>query len=162
MTRPMSFAFSFVCILIFALASLIAVDSACAIVIPFTAVSKQVVKTNAKRDVWAPPVTNPAEGTVWRVGDTVQVTWSTVDPPKHVTNSNGMIVLRNKNGFLKGQGGLGEPLASNFSIYDGHVEVQVPKVPARDDYQVVLFGDSGNESPRFTISNPILAALGPF
>lgn len=38
-----------------------------------TAVPAKRVKV--KRDVWDPPVTDPTEGTVWRVGDTVQVTW---------------------------------------------------------------------------------------
>ena len=77
-----------------------------------------------------------------------------------------------------GPGGLAEPLASNFSLYAGEVKVDVPKVPGRDDYQVVceyisdiykyylrltiipfysVFGDSGNESPFFTIANSMLA-----
>ena len=28
-----------------------------------------------KRDVWAPKITDPREGSVWRVGDRVTVTW---------------------------------------------------------------------------------------
>ena len=48
-----------------------------------------------------------------------------------------MLALRTTNGFLQGPGGLGEPLARNFSIFLGSVEVEVPEIPARDDYQVV-------------------------
>jgi len=114
-----------------------------------------------KRDVWAPRITDPKEGSVWRAGEVVKVTWDTKNPPKHITNSNGVLSLRTTNGFVQGPGGLGEPLASNFSLFDGHVKVTVPKVPGRDDYQVVLFGDSGNESPFFTIAGSMLAPFVP-
>lgn len=62
---------------------------------------------------------------------------STKNPPKELTNSIGKVVLRTSDGFVKGQGGLNEPLASNFSIFDGSVNITVPKVPARGDYQVI-------------------------
>lgn len=61
----------------------------------------------------------------------------TKNPPSQITNTNGMLALRTTNGFLQGPGGLGEPLARNFSIFLGSVEVEVPEIPARDDYQVV-------------------------
>ena len=48
-----------------------------------------------------------------------------------------MLVLRTTKGFVQGPGGLAEPLASNFSLYAGEVKVDVPKVPGRDDYQVI-------------------------
>ena len=38
-------------------------------------VEREVHAIKMKRDVWVPPITSPAEGTVWKVGDTVQVTW---------------------------------------------------------------------------------------
>ena len=38
---------------------------------------------------------------------------------------------------MRGAGGLNEPLAGNFSLYDGEVSFHVPDVPARTDYQVV-------------------------
>lgn len=62
---------------------------------------------------------------------------STADPPSEITNPNGMLVLRTTNGFVQGDGGLAQPLAGNFSLFDGKASVQVPDVPARDDYQVV-------------------------
>lgn len=61
----------------------------------------------------------------------------TTNPPKQITNSVGRVILRNTAGFLPGAGGFNEPLASNFSIFDGVVEVEVPDVPGDDDYQVV-------------------------
>ncbi|TFK52277.1 hypothetical protein OE88DRAFT_1657452 [Heliocybe sulcata] len=44
------------------------------------------------------------------------------------------------------------PIASNFSILLGRYEVHIPQnTTPGDDYAVVLFGDSGNYSPTFTI-----------
>jgi hypothetical protein len=42
-------------------------------------------------------------------------------------------------------------LAQNFDPRKGSVNVTVPLVLNGTDYQVVLFGDSGNFSPAFTI-----------
>lgn len=63
------------------------------------------------------------------------------------------------------------PLAKNFSILEGRHEIQVPNVAPGDDYTIVreylhvhisidrplipgipVFGDSGNDSPAFTIT----------
>ncbi|KAK7016151.1 hypothetical protein R3P38DRAFT_3276413 [Favolaschia claudopus] len=70
------------------------------------------------------------------------------NPPKQVTNKIGRIMLH--------KGDLTTPviLADNFSILLGHIEVTVPWVEDGSDYQIVLFGDSGNFSPLFTISGP--------
>ncbi|TEB30565.1 hypothetical protein FA13DRAFT_1792164 [Coprinellus micaceus] len=44
------------------------------------------------------------------------------------------------------------PLASGFSLADGEVEVEIPAdVESGENYFIVLFGDSGNVSPNFTI-----------
>ncbi|EJC97848.1 uncharacterized protein FOMMEDRAFT_97934 [Fomitiporia mediterranea MF3/22] len=155
MSRIMSSAVSIVSLLVFALSALIAIEPVRALAVP-------EMLTIMRRDVWAPEITSPEEGDVWRVGETVLVTWSTEDAPAQVTNSNGQVVLRTVDGFVQGLGGLNEPLASNFSLFDGKVELQVPTVPARTDYKVVLFGDSGNESPGFTISNPVVEAFNSF
>ena len=62
------------------------------------------------------------------------------------------------------------PLASGFSILDGRHEITVPSVASGSDYAIVreycarllprqwshtllVFGDSGNASPDFTITN---------
>ncbi|KAF8655828.1 hypothetical protein AX16_002913 [Volvariella volvacea WC 439] len=43
------------------------------------------------------------------------------------------------------------PLAEGFMLRDGQVEITVPDFPPRDNYIVVLMGDSGNSSPEFRI-----------
>jgi hypothetical protein len=43
------------------------------------------------------------------------------------------------------------PLAEGFDIRDGHRTIRVPDVPPRNNYIVVVMGDSGNRSPEFTI-----------
>ncbi|KAJ7698043.1 hypothetical protein B0H17DRAFT_1051029 [Mycena rosella] len=98
------------------------------------------------RDVYVPPVTYPHAGTVWTVGQTHNVTWDKSDPPVNITNKVGRIMLR--------KDGLTTPiiLQENFSILLGRIEVKVPWVEDGDDYQIVLFGDSGNFSPEFTIT----------
>ncbi|KAL4073105.1 hypothetical protein V8B97DRAFT_180027 [Scleroderma yunnanense] len=106
----------------------------------------------AVRDVVAPPITSPTAGAVWHVGETQTVTWSTANLPVNITNPNGMLVL----GYLYNNSEnlmLNSPLATNINYADGQVQITVPNVPTRDDYIVVLFGDSGNASPQFTIIN---------
>jgi len=102
-----------------------------------------------KRDVFVPPVLYPTTGTVWTKGETHTVTWSLADAPVNITNKYGEILLR--------QGDLTTPviLANNFSILDGQVEIVVPWVEP-GNYSIVLFGDSGNFSPEFTINGPSL------
>ncbi|EIN12651.1 hypothetical protein PUNSTDRAFT_49940 [Punctularia strigosozonata HHB-11173 SS5] len=100
------------------------------------------------RDVYVPPVLYPHAGTVWKVGAHHNVTWDVSDPPVNITNKFGMIVLA-KNGIALD---LDSPLAANFSILDGRHVIQVPKVTPASDYQILLFGDSGNLSPEFTIT----------
>lgn len=46
---------------------------------------------------------------------------------------------------------IARPLATKFSIRQGRVWFQLPYVKTRDDYIVVLMGDSGNASHMFTI-----------
>ncbi|OBZ68776.1 hypothetical protein A0H81_11344 [Grifola frondosa] len=99
------------------------------------------------RDVFVPPVTYPHYGTVWKIGQHHNVTWDTSGAPVNITNKFGLVVLA--------KGGLEDidhPLASNFSILDGRVVVKVPDVTPGNDYAIVLFGDSGNFSPNFTIT----------
>ncbi|TDL13785.1 hypothetical protein BD410DRAFT_797508 [Rickenella mellea] len=103
------------------------------------------------RDVFIPPILYPHAGTVWFVGQFHNVTWDTSNRPAQITNSIGMIVLAKGGIIVSGVGGLNHPLASNFSILDGRHEVHVPNVKPGKDYAVVLFGDSGNISPDFTI-----------
>ncbi|THU87093.1 hypothetical protein K435DRAFT_762862 [Dendrothele bispora CBS 962.96] len=97
------------------------------------------------RDVFVPPVTSPTADAVWAVGSVQTVTWNTTDAPEQITNPIGRIMLR--------KGGLttNNTLADGFDILLGTINVTVPDVEPGDDYEIVLFGDSGNFSPVFEI-----------
>ncbi|KAI0328378.1 hypothetical protein GY45DRAFT_1222498, partial [Cubamyces sp. BRFM 1775] len=98
-----------------------------------------------KRDIWDPQLLYPHAGTVWYKGQTHNVTWDNSNPPSNLTNPVGMILLK--------AGTTATPLilADGFSILDGRVEVTVPWVLEANDYSLVLFGDSSNVGPQFTI-----------
>ncbi|KAI0349584.1 hypothetical protein OH77DRAFT_1414735 [Trametes cingulata] len=112
------------------------------------------VASAATNDVFRPQITEPKEGDVWTVGSVQTITWDTSNIPAANQNQTGLILL----GFIE-DGSIDEhlnttnPLASNFPITAGSVNVNVPDVTPRDDYVVVLFGDSGNTSPKFSIVN---------
>ncbi|KAE9386969.1 hypothetical protein BT96DRAFT_838379 [Gymnopus androsaceus JB14] len=90
-------------------------------------------------DVWNPTITSPTAETVWIVGSTVNVTWSTANEPADVSNG-GQVVLADLSPIF------------NLAAADGFYTVTVPDdIAPGNDYQVVLFGDSGNISPSFTI-----------
>ncbi|KAI0917120.1 hypothetical protein AcW1_007601 [Taiwanofungus camphoratus] len=103
------------------------------------------------REVYIPVITDPHASTVWTIGSRAEVTWDVSSIPSGLTDFTGKIVL----GYLdKGTDehlDLDNPLAEGFNITEGHVEVEVPNVSPSNEYIVVLFGDSGNRSPTFTI-----------
>ncbi|KAK2465743.1 hypothetical protein APHAL10511_002287 [Amanita phalloides] len=106
------------------------------------------------RTVFSPHITSPTAGTEWLVGSLVSVTWDASGVPPDATDRKGKIIL----GYLDDDDGnehlhYKNPLAKNFDIRRGRVNFTVPDVESRDDYIVVLFGDSGNRSPKFSISN---------
>ncbi|KAF7973701.1 hypothetical protein HWV62_14376 [Athelia sp. TMB] len=86
-----------------------------------------------RRDVYAPHVLYPHNGTVWQMGSRHNVTWDTTSPPSEITNPNGQIYLRRDDTTI-----LKTPLASNFSILAGHVEIALPpNLPAGNKYRIV-------------------------
>ncbi|THH04994.1 hypothetical protein EW145_g5119 [Phellinidium pouzarii] len=95
----------------------------------------------------------PTENLVWKIGYTHHVVWDLNDEPAQITNPIGQVWLR-KNGstIATGPGSIDEPLASGFNLTDGRVLIRVPDVEVGCDYQLVLFGDSGNFSPKFIIA----------
>ncbi|KAI5886089.1 uncharacterized protein SCHCODRAFT_02603309 [Schizophyllum commune H4-8] len=98
-----------------------------------------------ERDVYAPPVTYPSNGTVWKPFEKHNVTWDVSDPPKQITNPVGTIRL------VKDDRITPLILADNFDILLGTYEVTVPWVETGDNYRILLFGDSGNWGDEFTI-----------
>ncbi|CDO69843.1 hypothetical protein BN946_scf184884.g2 [Trametes cinnabarina] len=110
--------------------------------------------------VFRPHITSPKAGDVWPIGSNQTVTWDTSDIPEEARNQTGLILL----GYLVGDDtdehlGVNDPLAYNFPITAGSAQVTVPAVKTRDDYVIVLFGDSGNTSPKFTIKDSAATSL---
>jgi hypothetical protein len=101
----------------------------------------------APLDVYTPRVTYPTTGTVWYVGKKYRVTWDTSNPPTDISNKKGEIHLRQDGATSE------DALASGFDILLGSFEITVPHVENGDDYQIVLMGDSGDWSKKFTIKN---------
>ncbi|KAF8133943.1 hypothetical protein EV363DRAFT_1324997 [Boletus edulis] len=113
-----------------------------------------------RRDVVDPPITSPTAGTIWHVGQTQTVTWNSTGLPVNQTNPRGMLVL----GYLFNNSEhlmLNSPLATNLNYSVGQAQITVPNVPTRSDYIIVLFGDSGNASPEFTIINDASSSSAP-
>ncbi|KAJ7646232.1 hypothetical protein B0H17DRAFT_876888, partial [Mycena rosella] len=95
-------------------------------------------------DVFVPPITFPTAGTVWASKTQQNVTWDASGAPPSISNE-ALLFLRKDTTtapFI---------LAKGFDLRTGSLEITVPYVLADDDYSLVLFGDSGNFSPVFTI-----------
>ncbi|KAL9936123.1 hypothetical protein V8E36_004965 [Tilletia maclaganii] len=106
----------------------------------------------AKRLVFNPTITYPTRRTVWHAGESVRVDWITENIPQAYQSHRGSIMLGYRP--ASGEGGLNLhwTLASDFPIMAGQTTIHLPHdLPTRHDYIVVLFGDSGNASPLFTI-----------
>ncbi|KAF9049525.1 hypothetical protein BDZ89DRAFT_977926 [Hymenopellis radicata] len=117
------------------------------------AVYVRAEKTN--RDVYNPKITSPTAKTVWVAGTTVSVTWDTSDAPQNITNDRGRVVLGQINSYNHSEHlDFDHPLAADFDIMDGNVSFAAPDVPENNNYCIVLFGDSGNASPTFSIIEP--------
>ncbi|KAJ7154092.1 hypothetical protein C8R46DRAFT_1197095 [Mycena filopes] len=101
-------------------------------------------------EVFSPRVTFPTAGTVLVSNATTTITWDTTNAPVIISNE-GLLMLR--------KGVLTAPfiLAEGFDLRTGSLAIKVPNVLADNDYEFVLFGDSGNFSPTFTIQSNIPA-----
>ncbi|KAF8888351.1 hypothetical protein BD779DRAFT_1396025, partial [Infundibulicybe gibba] len=98
------------------------------------------------RDIFDPTISSPKAGDVWVVGQTVEVTWDTSNAPVDISNASS-VWLRKGTSVLNGQ----TLLAQGFDLRSGSVSVVVPSLVPGDDYHIILFGDSGNVSPAFSI-----------
>ncbi|KZV71615.1 hypothetical protein PENSPDRAFT_577463 [Peniophora sp. CONT] len=115
------------------------------LVLAASAIAAPAPIQHAARDVWDPTILIPNATTVWEAGSTVNVTWATDDAPTNI--SNGAAI------FLRDNTTLYEPaLAEGFDLRSGSQEITLPaNLTADSDFRIVLFGDSGNWSPEFTI-----------
>ncbi|ORY99352.1 hypothetical protein BCR43DRAFT_513470 [Syncephalastrum racemosum] len=104
--------------------------------------------------VWNPQITEPSSATVWKAGDNVNVKWdTTIQGEKIPDGVDGIIKL----GYLE-DGSINEhlywTLAGNFPLNRGYQNVTLPSdLETKDSYIIVLMGDSGNASPKFTIQS---------
>ncbi|KAL5520799.1 hypothetical protein ACEPAF_2802 [Sanghuangporus sanghuang] len=109
---------------------------------------------NIARDIWSPKVLTPNEEVGWVIGTLANVTWDTSNPPAVISNGSRVQLVKGGIPLASGPGSTSEPLAEDFDLLAGFVEVTVPDIEPGNDYQVVLFGDSGNIGPLFSISEP--------
>lgn len=108
----------------------------------------------SKRDVVSPPILKPDASSVWPIGTSQEVVWDITGLPasdEQITNRFGRIILGRDTGDSLNLD-IENPLASGFSIRLGRINVTVPNVPPRNDYLIVLMGNSGNTSPSFAIT----------
>lgn len=103
----------------------------------------------SQRDVFVPPVILPNSHSVWKVGTMQTVSWDVSGAPAQITNNKVKIVLVT-NGLLD----LEHPLADDLDLFSGSHQVQVPtNLKPGKNYQILVFGDSGNTGPFFTVTN---------
>ncbi|KIJ25506.1 hypothetical protein M422DRAFT_273544, partial [Sphaerobolus stellatus SS14] len=93
-----------------------------------------------KRDAFVPPILQPNSSTIWDIS---------VAPAQ--TSNGTAIQLRNRYIYVYAP----RILAENFDLYEGYQPVLVPddgSITTRNDWQIVLFGDSSNVSDDFSIA----------
>ncbi|KAJ7186036.1 hypothetical protein C8R46DRAFT_881260 [Mycena filopes] len=99
-------------------------------------------------DVFDPPVTSPSAGAVLVSKTPTTITWDTTSAPVNISNK-ALLMLR------KGEITAPFILAEGFDLRSGSLDITVPNVLTGSDYAFVLFGDSGNFSPVFTIQSDV-------
>ncbi|TFY55399.1 hypothetical protein EVJ58_g8274 [Rhodofomes roseus] len=105
--------------------------------------------------LWSADIQSPNVFSVWPVGSTQTIKWDPSQVPQTAANHTGIVLL----GYYEDDSENLDTRASSrrprswrgFQIADGQVDITVPNVTERNDYIVVLFGNSGNASPTFTI-----------
>ncbi|KAF4617259.1 hypothetical protein D9613_005662 [Agrocybe pediades] len=102
----------------------------------------------SQRDVFVPPVVLPNSQSVWKVGSKQTVKWDVSDPPAQITNTEAKIILVT-DGLLDFE----HPLAEGLDVLKGSHQITVPKVKPGKNYQILVFGDSGNTGEFFKITN---------
>jgi hypothetical protein len=124
-------------------------------VLAASASAKPITVAREMLDVWAPTITSPDASTVWIEGHQYNVTWDTSNAPAQI--SNGASVRLGEHGNLTST-----VLASGFDLRTGWVTVTCPSnLTSGNFYSIILFGDSGDQSPQFSIVDPsLLSALG--
>ncbi|KII86646.1 hypothetical protein PLICRDRAFT_30891 [Plicaturopsis crispa FD-325 SS-3] len=102
-------------------------------------------------DVVTPHITFPTAGASLPVGSKQNITWDTSSIPASSANVSGVLLLGQRANDSENLD-INHPLASQFPLSQGSVEVTIPQRDNADNYIIVLIGDSGNASPEFTIT----------
>ncbi|KAF8491758.1 hypothetical protein JB92DRAFT_3005437, partial [Gautieria morchelliformis] len=103
------------------------------------------------RDVFSPPILIPNAATVWFAGQhhniLTMIPRDASNPPKSISNI-ASIMLKT----AVASDWIPLTLVEGFSLLDGSHEIVVPtNVTSRNDWEIVLLGDSGDVIPAFTI-----------
>ena len=137
--------------------------------------------TRGEDIVYAPPITSPKAGAVWHAGTEKTIKWDTSSIPHNAKVYGQLLLGYLENGSENLDLGkfhfaprptphrwrrfvpcshvgimplfifVAHPLATNFLLTNGEQRITVPHVPTKHSYIIVLYGDSGNRSPEFTI-----------
>ncbi|CAM0142960.1 hypothetical protein VKS41_006289 [Umbelopsis sp. WA50703] len=121
------------------------------IIFPYITISLFVYAVSAY--VYSPKILTPNSKTHWRAGQTYTVVWDPnsagITIPDNVTGSIMLGYLENGDQYNEH---LNWHLADNFKLISGSQNVTLPNdLETKASYIIVLFGDSGNASPPFTI-----------
>ena len=121
------------------------------------------------RIVYTPKITYPHKGVEWTAGEKAHVSWNSKGIPDQ-KNLTGTVRLGHRSKKSEGEHLCtslpltlcerhtdmflpATVLAKDFPLGSGNVSFTLPhNITERHDYIVVLFGDSGNSSPEFTIN----------
>ncbi|KZV73716.1 hypothetical protein PENSPDRAFT_626973 [Peniophora sp. CONT] len=117
--------------------------------------SRNVVTTSPISDVVvAPAFIAPTGGESYKIGTNQTASWDTSKIDEEAKDYTGVLYL----GYADGDSSdehldVAHPLAYGFKLIDGTVNYTVPSnATARPNYFLVLVGDSGNVSPKFSIT----------
>jgi len=101
--------------------------------------------SRAAEDVFVPHINSPNGSTIWCIGQTETVEWETDNAPVNI--SNGAAI------YLSYPGNFSSAilLAKGFNLRSGRHNVVVPANTTPGQYQITLFGDSGDQSQTFSI-----------
>ncbi|KAF5358215.1 hypothetical protein D9756_001271 [Leucocoprinus leucothites] len=100
-------------------------------------------------DVFNPVIVEPTASSNWVAGAQELVSWDTSDAPQSISNQ-GHVVLKTTPADSN-EVSQWRHLAGPFDLTIGQINVTVPNDMITGQYKVILFGDSGNESPAFHV-----------
>ncbi|KAJ3576883.1 hypothetical protein NP233_g124 [Leucocoprinus birnbaumii] len=108
------------------------------------------VQRRAALDVFDPTILEPTATSVWTAGAQELVSWDTSNAPASISNQ-GHVVLRTIPTDAN-EVSQWKHLAGPFDLTIGQINVTVPNDVITGQYSIILFGDSGNESPAFHVN----------